>query len=277
MKRILAALDLSAHSDRAFTRAVQIARDHNAELILAHVAKQVGSGESLDGSIEQAEDRLKTIYPAPPDVRISAQVLAGDPANGIAKLVGDIEADLVVLGLHHEDAIKDLLIETVAHFTIQHCNAPVLLVKERTQGPYRRVLAATDFSQCALRALRAALNLAPGAEFHVLHVYETPFPHFIQFSKEELKQFRQERLSQIEKDIREELHDFMSRHVSNKIPSINSMIERNDVDAGIAKAIRKLRPDLLAMGLSGRGLASLVGSRTEAYLNSPPCDLLVTA
>lgn len=39
MKRILAALDLSAHSDRAFARAAQIAGAHGAELTLARISQ----------------------------------------------------------------------------------------------------------------------------------------------------------------------------------------------------------------------------------------------
>jgi nucleotide-binding universal stress UspA family protein len=187
------------------------------------------------------------------------------------------DTDLVILGVHHENLIADRFFETVAHFEIQHCGAPVLLVRDRTRGPYRLALVNTDFSECARRALHAAIALAPRAEFYVLHVYETPFPQFIRFNEQELKELREERSSQIEKDVQEELRRFTDRSVGGAAPRIVPMLERNDVAAGIAKVVRQSQPDLLVMGMSGAGFATPGGSRTRAYLDNPPCDMLVTA
>lgn len=276
MKRILVALDLSAHADRAFARAVQIAREHEAELVLAHIVPQDSIGDNSGAALERVERELRD-YASPLDVKAQFRVSVGDPAREIATLVREIGADLAILGLHHENTIGDLFFETVAHFAIQHGGAPVLLVKERAQNPYRRALVTTDFSQCAKRALRAAIALAKNAKFHLLHVYETPFPQFIRFQEDELREFQDERLSRIEKDLQEEMSDFMSRGMDRQFPEITPMLERNDVEAGIAKVVRQLQPDLLAMGMSGVGFAAPGGSRTRAYLNNPPCDMLVTA
>lgn len=45
MKRILAALDFTAHADRAFARAVQLATQHDAEL--THLPRFVGLMRTL--------------------------------------------------------------------------------------------------------------------------------------------------------------------------------------------------------------------------------------
>lgn len=272
MKRILVALDLSAHSDRAFERAVQLASEHGAELALVHVIPY----DASEVARRCAERKLHD-YVRPSSLKAQFLVRAGDPAREVARSVQEFDADLVVLGIHHENLIADLFFETVAHFAIQHCGAPVLLVRDRPRGPYRIALVNTDFSECARRALHAAIALAPHAEFHVLHVYETPFPQFVRFSAEELKELRDERSSQIEKDVQEGLRRFTDRGVAGVSPRIVPMLERNDVDAGIAKVVHQSQPDLLVMGMSGAGFATPGGSRTRAYLNNPPCDMLVTA
>ncbi|MBU3888522.1 universal stress protein [Methylosinus sp. KRF6] len=272
MKRILLALDLSAHSDRAFERAKQLAGEHGAELALVHVLPYDASEAARRGAERKLHD-----YAPPSSPKTQFRISVGDPAREVARSVQELDADLVILGIHHESLIADLFFETVAHFAIQHCGAPVLLVKDRPRGPYRLALVNTDFSECARRALHAAIALAPRAEFHVLHVYETPFPQFIHFSEEELKELRDERSSQIAKDVREELRRFTDSGVGGALPRIVPILERNDVDAGIATVVRRTQPDLLVMGMSGAGFATPGGSRTRAYLNNPPCDMLVTA
>ncbi|WP_166144143.1 universal stress protein [Methylosinus sp. RM1] len=272
MKRILVALDLSAHGDRAFERAAQLVGEHEAELALIHVLPY----DSSEAERRAAERKLRH-YVSASSVKPQLRVSVGDPAREIARSVQEIDADLVILGLHHESLIADLFFETVAHFAIQNCGAPVLLAKNRPRGPYCLVLVNTDFSECARRALHAALAVAPRAEFHVLHVYETPFPQFVRFKPEELKELRDERSSQIERDVREELRRFTDRGVGDALPHIVPMLERNDVDAGIGKVVRQSQPDLLVMGMSGAGFATPGGSRTRAYLNDPPCDMLVTS
>ena len=52
---------------------------------------------------------------------------------------------------------------------------PVLMVKDPAVADYERVLIATDNSPSANRAARCALAIAPGAEFHLLHITHVPF------------------------------------------------------------------------------------------------------
>ena len=74
----------------------------------------------------------------------------------------------------------------------------------------------------------------------------------------------------------EEMRNFIARDTDSRSPKVTPLLERDDADAGIRKVVERLQPDLLVMGLSGRGFAFLVGSRTIAYLSAPFCDMLVT-
>jgi nucleotide-binding universal stress UspA family protein len=282
MKHILAALDFTARADFEFDRAVQLAVQHGAELTLAHV---IDPGLLPDDSetnpsireraIARADRRLRE-YSAPPGMKVNFRVAIGDAARETAALVRGTGADLAILGAHHEKPIQNIFFEATAYYIIQECEAPFLIVKERTQGPYRRVLALTDFSPCAKRAFHAAVTLVPEAEFHVLHVYETSLPQLLLFSEKELKEFQRQRLLRIEADVGEEMRNFVAHDFAGSFPKVAPLLERDAADAGIRKVVERLQPDLVVMGLSGRGFAFLVGSRTIAYLNEPFCDMLVT-
>ena len=199
MKHILAALDFTANADHEFGRAVQLAVQHGAELTLAHV---IDPGPLATDSETEASMRAEAIaradrrireYSAPSSLKVNFRVTIGDAARELATLVRETGADLAIVGAHHEEPIQNIFFEATAYYTIQQCEAPFLIVKERTQGPYRRVLALTDFSLCAKRAFHAAVMMVPEAEFHVLHVYETSLPQLVLFSEEELKEFQHQR------------------------------------------------------------------------------------
>jgi nucleotide-binding universal stress UspA family protein len=66
-----------------------------------------------------------------------------------------------------------LFVGTTAECVARLTDRPLLMVKRRSTGPYRRISLALDGSPAATRALKAAVALAPGAEFGV--VYARPF------------------------------------------------------------------------------------------------------
>lgn len=276
LKHILAALDLDARADHVFDRAVQLAVQHGSKLTLAHVAAYRQGTETSDEAtaLARADEKLRALS-KPAGLDVDLRVTAGNPAHEIAALACETGAELVVMGAHRQDPIVDLYFETTAYYTMEGCDVPLLIVKDPARGPYRRVFAPTDFSSCARRALRAAMMIAPQAEFHVLHVYEAPLFAFLRFTEEQLEQLHKEHISRVERDVRAEMRDFLVRHADQSVPKVKILIERDDVDRGLVNAVERVGPDLMAMGMSGRGLAALIGSRTQEYLKASFCDLLV--
>lgn len=266
MQQILAALDLTAHGDRVFDRAAQLAAQHRAHLTLLHVAEETAPDlkalEAAFGAYVRAEGQTA-------DIRIET----GDPGAQIASAACEIKANLVVVGLQHHHPVADFFLSSVVQATIRQCVAPMLVAVNRVTGPYRRVLVATDFSPCARRAFHAGVNLAPDAAFEILHVYETPFPAFVKFNAEELRDYEHARRAQIEADIQEELAALIQE--GGKALKAVPRIVRGETSGGIFETVRQIHPDFLAMGLSGHGFAALTGSRTLDFLNAPSCDLLV--
>jgi len=273
LKNILVALDV--RSEPILERAVQLAVQHGSGLTIVRVAAHE-TGRSDAEILTRAEAMLRA-HSMPVELKADFRVAIGNPAYEIARLARQTSADIVAMGAHQENLIGDLFFETTAYYTIEEgCDIPFLIVKDQVRGPYRRVLAPTDFSSCAKRALRAAMTIAPQAEFNVLHVYEVPFSIFLHLSEDQLEHFRRHHSSRIARDLQEEMDDFLANRENRPLPKLKILVERDDINIGIKKTAKRLAPDLLSMGMSGRGFAALFGSRTNAYLKSPFCDLLIT-
>jgi nucleotide-binding universal stress UspA family protein len=63
---------------------------------------------------------------------------------------------------------------TTVERVVRFSDRPVLTVKRPANGAYRRILAAFDGSEGAVRALKIALVLAPEAEIRVVHAWRPP-------------------------------------------------------------------------------------------------------
>lgn len=284
MNHIMMAMDVSPVSDRAFERAWQLAQAHDAELTVMHVIDEqilnydddYGMEERLIANVEAKLKRHWARFPKAKAERIHLVVKVGSPWEDIIARAKKNNVDLMVLGLHRVNPLKDVFIGTTAERIIRHSHVPVLVVKDKPVGSYRKVLVSTDFSPCSSHALEAALDLVPKADFQLLHVFETPFPHYIHFSSKELADYKQERSKKAAKQIEHDMKVFLRCHLAGAKPSITPLLERNDVVGGIVSTLQKEQPDLLVMGTHGGVRGALLGSTALTFLNDPPCDVLVT-
>lgn len=285
MKHILVAMDLSPHSDRAFERALQLAQSHDAELTVMHVIEEQVLEYGDDSSMEKrlkshVEEKLRRhwakIRKAKAD-RIRLIVKIGNPWEDILAEVKTKKADLIVLGLHHKDALQDMFVGTTAERTIRHSHIPVLVVKDKPAGAYRKAVAATDFSPCSAHALHMGLELAPDAAFTLLHVFDTPFRNRIKFSHKELENYKRPFIEKSQREAKEAMDAFVKGHRTSKA-SITPMLERNETATGIHAVVDRQNADLLVMGTHGSSglIGSLIGGYALDFLNAPPCDVLVS-
>jgi len=286
MKHILVALDLSHHADRAFERAFMLANEHKAELTIVHVINDNLVGyEDEDGSLAKTlmekATRMLERYTAPlaADIksRIKSHIVIGKAWEEIIVAADKGGADLIVIGLHHIRPMKDIFLGTTAERLIRNSTKPVLVVHDKPGGAYRSVVATTDFSPCSAHALSAGLELTPDAAFTLLHVFETPFPAHIKFSRKELEDYTRPKIEESQREANEAMEAFLKGHDARKA-SITPMLERNEIVTGIGKIIEQQKADLLVMGTHGRtGIAgAMLGSIALVFLNDPPCDVLVT-
>lgn len=277
MKKLLMATDLSARSDRALERAVKLAREVGAELTIVHVVDEdlpAGLAAAHSGAAKQEiRDHLDRLA-EDNDVDISIEVVFGKGYASILELSENTDTELVVLGMHRENALMDMFRGTTVERIVRASNVPTLLVRDRVSRPYRRVMVGVDFSVYSRRAVEFAVKFVPKGEFHLVHAYDVPFKGFLrgQDTRREVSKHHQ---IGFETMIEEEMATFLASLHPNQ-PKLERVMEEGLVRDVIHRQISYLEPDLLVIGTHGRtGVAhAFLGSIAEDLLRDPPCDVL---
>jgi nucleotide-binding universal stress UspA family protein len=141
-ERIICATDFSDTAEVAWTLAVELARAHQAELVLVHVFIELPVyPEVAVSSIQQvweeqrlwAEQQLAERVEAAAGRGLTVRYLlrTGTAAEEIAQTATDEHADLVVVGTHGRTGLNRLMIGSVAERVVRVAPCPVLTVKPR--------------------------------------------------------------------------------------------------------------------------------------------------
>ena len=178
MRTLLVATDLSARSERALERALALAREAGAALVVVHVvdddlptALADAHADAARGTLAERCDALAAGQRPAADAgkgEVTIEVLRGRPHTEIRAAATRHGAELIVVGEHRRDGWRDMFRGTTAERVVRTCGVPVLLVREPVTAPYRRVLAAVDFSVFARRAVECALRLLPDASYEMI-------------------------------------------------------------------------------------------------------------
>lgn len=278
LKRLLATTDLSARAEKALARAAQLAEEHKARLTVLHVKEDAVRDEAQTQQVAvKVEDdlcRKVEVVSLPRDGTATMQVVTGKPFVEIIRRAREEAADLIVVGAHGEHFIKDLFLGTTAQKIVRKGDRPVLVAKRATRGPYCRVLVAVDFSDNSRHALEFALQLAPRAEFYVLHAYEG-FEGQLQragVTKTEIMRHRR----QLAKEARQEMKVFLGS-IDCGDKQVRREMWYGRAPHEITRVANRLRADLVAVGTAGRtGLPYiLLGSVGEHVMREVSSDVLV--
>lgn len=184
LKTILFPTDFTEDAAQAYTYAVKIAAQANAELHLLHAIEEpydfaTRVEETVDALIEKAEEHFeKLIAEAASEfehLNIEYHIERGKPYGVINQKADEIGADLLVMGTKGESSLKRILYGNVTSDVILDSKIPVMTVPINSKKPYLdRFLFATDFRSKDMEALKSTVFLANifDAEVHVLHVSE---------------------------------------------------------------------------------------------------------
>ncbi len=275
-KRLLAATDLSARSDRALGRAALLAQATGAELVLLHAVN-----DDQPHSLVAAERREALLLLQAQAAALPAAVAArprleeGDPFEAILRIAEAEAAELLVLGQPRRRLLRDIFIGTTMERVLRHGHRPLLVVKTPPAAAYRHLLLATDLSLHAARALRAAiaLGLADGAEVTLLHVFSTPGTAAMA-----LADVPAAALASHTAQAAREAHAALARFAATLgLAHPPQLLVAPGRPATIVKDfVDRLRPDLLVLGTEGAvGLKrAVLGSVAAELLAEVACDVL---
>jgi len=279
MRHILVASDFSARSDRAVRRAILLARTHGASVTIVHVVDDDQPRRIVDAEREAAaallREQARSLHETD-RVECGYRVLLGNAFETIVKATEEIGCDLLVLGPHRRQALKDVFVGTTAERTIRASRRPVLMANGVPAGPYRHVLVAVDFSECSADAVRAVsgLRLEKHAAVAVIHVADAPGARLM--SRASLTEAQvQDYLLDVEERASAELDAFLG---NLKFDPMRRIVRHGAAPAAatISEVARQISADLIVVGTHGHtGITKLLlGSVAEEILRTGERDVL---
>lgn len=286
LKRILVSTDFSRLGNDAVSRATLLAAREGAELLVVHAFPRLSALEAAFG----LDENLPTLLRAAADANIEALVEAGRTAavgrirteivegsahRAVADAVETFHPDLVVIGAHGKGAMQQFFLGGTAARILAQATCPVLVVRQPTEGDYRRALAAVDLGPRSEAVLRAALVVAALARVTVVHAYLAPFEAKLRykgFPEEDILRYAETALRATQRNMDALLADPELAGLD-----IDCRIVHGDPNPVLPDAALELAADLIVIGKHGgsRIGEAVMGSISRFLAYYAPCDVLV--
>jgi len=283
--RILVATDFSPYAAAAMKQGVWLARKTGGQLILAHTipdfsmsaywgphereANQLTLRERSDTALRHTVVDLNAM-----DLDVKLVTLEGEPFVEITHAAQEEDCSLVLAGTRGHAKWEQFFVGSTAKRLIRKCSSSVWIVKAEHVGPPKVVLAATDFSEVSLKAVREGLKIAQqaGAEFHLLHIVDS-------------RDVPEDVISRIPtgSSLRQEINEEASRLLEEFQESL--AVDRTQIQVHlswgtpwqeIGRISRHQAADLIVIGTVGRsGIKGLLmGNTAEKVLDTCDCSIL---
>jgi universal stress protein E len=277
--RILAATDFSTRSNRALRQAGLLAQSGGAQLHIVHVVDDDRPDALVRVEKREAERLLGEQVDSMPELlgtQARPRVVAGDAFDGILRTAAEIRPDLIVMGSHRKQMLRDIFVGTTIERVIRQGSFPVLMVNFEAQRKYENVIAPVDLSDTSAHALRVARSLGLVGDSGVTFLHA-----FAALAKGKMFVVGSDRDS---------IDSYVASERERASGEVAEFLAANDLEGPrrplrvaegrpmevIFRAVSEMRPDLLIMGTRGRSglLKALIGSVTEEALRSLNVDIL---
>jgi len=288
--RILCATDLSERAGLAVNRAVQLAAQTGAALEVLHVIEEAdhpfgrlwqGAGNQTDfmAALKQSAFKRLTAQVCEADkpwnVTPEMTVRIGRVMDAIIEHCAATGADLVVIGAHGKQVLRDLMLGTTAENLMRHGNRPTLIVRQTAAEAYQRALVAVDFSEDARAALAFTARLLPHAQILVMHVIDiTPFDDMREagMGERDVDRYYSEEYATVARLLPEFIHgagldpDKITTEIVTGYPSTT-----------VADVAKVKKTELVLMGTHGRSPLGrlLLGTVAGRLVHEVECDAMV--
>jgi len=284
-RAILLATDLSSRCDRAFDRAVALARQWSAKLVVLTVIEP-DAGPAPTDVITRAKAQPDVVDPhlraalqvhsdiafAASDVQVEVLVREGgaiNPPTGrrIEATAAERGCSLIVTGTARDEPFGRILIGSTVQWLARTSKIPVLIVHRRVHGPYRRIVVASDFSPSSRRALDTLGALFPDAHPTLFHAFDVPFLGLIDANRDStVEQVRAAALA--------EAREFLANAGRPMLPL---RVEHGDPAITLRDHARNNDTELVVVASHGRSALYnlMIGSVAQQILDLVPCDTLL--
>jgi nucleotide-binding universal stress UspA family protein len=275
-RHLILATDLTARSDRAFDRAIGLARRWDARLLIVHAVEERPS-RSHEPSwrrgpdpVEIARRQLQFDYPGWEEVDTAIEIRVGKPQDIVLEAAERENTDLIITGTAREDFFgreeRGELVPALAKLA----PSPVLVVKKRLATAPRRVVVASDLTDTSHAALDLALGLFGPGRLTLFNAFSMPYRGLVG-DKEELE--RSMRPGVIE-ECRTVLVDAAGPSAAAQIEIVAELGEPAPI---LAKLVTDRHIDLVVTGTYGHSglMEALLGSTAMEIMRWVPCDVLV--
>lgn len=274
---LLCATDLTPAGDRALGRAVQLAGQWQASLLVIHVIADANRQTNFTTAANAIEAQLRqklVSNAAASTLEVEVSVGLGDPAQCILEKGGRLFADMLVLGAGEHTSFRDRLLGSTVDHVLRHALQPVLTVRNHVDGPYRVMAIATDFSTPSADALDCALGLFPETAATVIHVCDDALHGLLPSDRvtgplaerhtREMKEIAEQAVAQF-------VHPALARR-----PHLTTAIEIGSPDEGVRRYVERTGADLAVIGTNGRTgwRRAVLGSVAERLIGTLACDVL---
>ncbi len=284
---ILLATDLSARSDRAFDRALQLAAHWQARLVVLVVLPQESSfsrpnhfqeGEEEEDTAPSPADLLQARIRAElPETSVNIEIRienAGHIGETALRVAQETGCGLIITGIARSDAMQRVSLGSTVIWLSRHSPIPVLVVQRRVRNAYTRIGVASDLSNAAQQALQIAAGWFDDAQTRlILHGYDVPL--------RDLTGTPEERESTLNKAA-EEANQTLLQWRANCLPAAQA--DQWQLCIRLANPIRLLHQvstdeqlDLAVIASHGRSRLAdvLIGSVAKRLLETAVTDTLI--
>lgn len=276
--RVLLATDLSPRCDRALDRAARLALDWRAGLTAVHVVDgpdtpdRILAWASGDPSFDARDDahRLLADDLAGVDPVPTVRVVRGNDAAALIEAEAEAGgAGLVVTGVARDEPFGRFLLGSTVVRLARRLSRPLLVVRQRVRGPYRRPVVATDLSEGSAQALRTAAGWLPRTRPDVFHAGRVPGTSGLPDAGDGFPPASAETRARCER--------FVDASGVPR-PALGGVVAlRGAFEPALTRHVREQDADLVVMGghESVGFLDALLGRPLDTVLQWVPCDVLV--
>ncbi|MDF2158045.1 universal stress protein [Algoriphagus sp. CAU 1675] len=206
MKNILFATDFSENAERALDFALNLARNHGAEITMLHVFDIPTSWnyphaetalEMERQAVRNAEKNLAELFQnhtRSDEILRANYLVIGNRSvvKGILEGIEESGAEILIVGTKGESKVKELLVGSTTKAMLNDSPVPILAIPENiTKVSFKKVVFASDFQTEDLRALTQSISfLEPfHPEITIIHISrydDIVSAEFVQFFKSQI-------------------------------------------------------------------------------------------